>query len=116
MVTQTCPKSYRRGRMTSTGLANGAVEFNILDLSNWNGAPDEPGAYILLAPRVMFRYPRGESPVFYIGQGKKILSRVKRHHSGREQAKKDRQHFDRSVARHYAAEHGALYISLPARS
>src|SRR5438045_743284 len=43
-------------------------------------APRTPGAYILLARSgVTFRYPGGESPVFYIGKAERLRRRLLTH-------------------------------------
>lgn len=42
--------------------------------------PQAPGAYILFARSgIRFRYPKGESPIYYIGQSRGLRNRLKGH-------------------------------------
>ena len=52
--------------------------------------PEAPGAYILFARSgVRFRYPSGESPIYYIGQSKNLRRRLKVHLKWSLQVKND---------------------------
>ncbi len=54
--------------------------------------PALPGAYILVARGDShFAYPRGNSPIYYIGQSKNLRSRLRDHLKYASQAKDDRQ-------------------------
>src|ERR1035438_5251200 len=53
--------------------------------------PDSSGVYILIAkPSHTFPYPRGRSPVFYIGQSKCLRKRLNRHLYFSKQARYER--------------------------
>jgi putative zinc finger/helix-turn-helix YgiT family protein len=63
------------------------------DLLDWdeNSVPAQPGAYLLMAgAETSFRYPRGESPVFYIGKADVLRHRLRTHRKKIGQAKNDR--------------------------
>ncbi len=73
-------------------------------------APAKPGVYILLATaRVTFRYPRGRSPVFYIGQARDLCSRLLEHRRYYGQARHDRKLVLYWPIYEYAAAYGARY-------
>ena len=53
--------------------------------------PSGPGVYVLLAkPGTRFQYPRGRSPVFYIGQASNLGNRLRSHLRYSLQARGDR--------------------------
>jgi hypothetical protein len=82
------------------------------DLLTWNQleVPGEPGAYVLMAqPGVTFRYPCGESPVFYIGQGMRLRGRLRRHRVGILEARNNRRLCLYRPTREYGAAFGAYY-------
>jgi hypothetical protein len=98
--------------MTALDFAGEVKRSPIYDLLIWNKetVPTVPGAYVLMAhSEAMFRYPGGQSPVFYIGEGNNLQERLGRHRSGILQVKGDHRHVDRLVARHYGATFGAWY-------
>lgn len=42
--------------------------------------PQTPGVYILLSkPSISFQYPRGRSPIYYIGQASNLRQRLREH-------------------------------------
>ena len=55
----------------------------------FDGVPNEPGIYIMVAKKRKFVYPKSESPVFYIGTSKHLMSRLKTHLRRYKEAKKD---------------------------
>jgi hypothetical protein len=72
--------------------------------------PREPGAYILMArPGEAFRYPGGDSPVFYIGQGRRVRRRLRTHRRGILQAKNARTECLYRPVREYGAVFGAYF-------
>ena len=82
------------------------------DLSNWDkkNVRPEPGVYILLSgDGTTFRYPRGESPVFYIGQAKKLRGRLNGHVKAIRRAK-DREKDLYRPLQEYGAAFGAKYL------
>jgi hypothetical protein len=60
-------------------------------------------------PGMAFRYPRGESPVFYIGQGIRIRGRLRRHRVGILEARNARRLCLYRPTREYGAAFGAYY-------
>ena len=65
-----------------------------------------PGAYILVArDGVAFKYPRGDSPVYYIGMSNRLRNRVRMH---RENIRKAREHREFSIYPPLA-EYGCAY-------
>jgi hypothetical protein len=60
-------------------------------------------------PEIKFRYPRDESPVFYIGQAGKLRVRLYRHRTGIIQAKEGRRLCLYRATREYGAAFGAYY-------
>jgi len=76
-------------------------------------APREPGAYVLIAASgVTFRYPCGESPVFYIGQAKRLRRRLLTHCKNIKNARDYRSQFVYGPIREYGAAFGAHYSFL----
>src|SRR5438105_4838341 len=60
------------------GYINGPVR-QLLDVS-FHDVPAKPGVYVLVAgPGLTFKYPRGRSPVFYIGQASSLRARLRTH-------------------------------------
>ncbi len=55
----------------------------------FDGVPNEPGIYIMVAKKRDFVYPKKESPVFYIGTSKNLRSRLKTHLRRYKDAKAD---------------------------
>ena len=55
----------------------------------FDGVPDEPGIYIMVAKTREFVYPKKDSPVFYIGTSKHLKSRLKTHLRRYKEAKAD---------------------------
>jgi hypothetical protein len=91
----------------------------VRDLLTWSKSdvPKEPGAYILLArPEISFRYPRAESPVFYIGQASNLRGRLYRHRVGIKEAKEHRKQCLYRPTREYGASFGAFYTFVLAES
>ncbi len=76
--------------------------------------PVAPGVYILVAkPSIRFRYPRGSSPVFYVGQAKRLRDRLVQHLRASRLAKADRRDRPRYWPRYeYAAAFGGRYLWL----
>ncbi len=91
----------------------GNLEFSpVRDLLAWrkSDVPRQPGAYLLLArPEVTFRYPRAESPLFYIGQTKNLRRRLYNHQRGIRQASHNRRLCLYRPTREYGAAFGAHY-------
>jgi hypothetical protein len=72
-------------------------------------APRESGAYILIAGSgTTFRYPSGESSVFYIGQASRLRRRLRTHRKNILNAQ-DRGLFVYRPIREYGAAFGAYY-------
>ena len=73
--------------------------------------PTGSGVYVLIArPGVLFRYPKGSSPVFYVGQATNLRHRLKEHLNYSRQARNDRK-LDRYWPRYeYAASFAGSYI------
>jgi hypothetical protein len=64
--------------------------------------PSTPGVYILIAKRgMMFRYPRGKSPVYYIGQTNSLKRRLCGHWRWHDEVRQGK----RSVFQLYEARH-----------
>ncbi len=78
------------------------------DLLQWNkdDMPIGPGVYILLA-RQSFEYPRGSSPVFYIGKADRLRRRLRQHKRGILRASGDRKHAIYLPPYEYGATFGA---------
>ena len=55
----------------------------------FDGVPNEPGIYIMVAQKREFVYPKKDSPVFYIGTSKHLRSRLKTHFRRYRDAKTD---------------------------
>jgi hypothetical protein len=82
------------------------------DLLAWDNeqVPNAPGAYILLAGcGATFRYPAGESPVFYMGQGGRLRGRLHKHLTEVRQARDARRQCLYRPRREYGAAFGAHY-------
>jgi len=81
--------------------------------------PESPGAYILIGRRGEgFRYPKGRSPVFYVGQSADIRYRLREHLSNATWAqeareRKDKDRFLYEPRYHYAAAFGETYVWIP---
>lgn len=74
----------------------GVIESKVSPLENaflsddcFDGVPNEPGIYIMVAKKRKFVYPKKDSPVFYIGTSKHLRSRLKTHLCRFKEAKKD---------------------------
>ena len=73
-------------------------------------APREQGAYILVAElEITFRYPRGESSVFYLGQTSNLRKRLRTHRRNILKARDQSQPVYRPV-REYGAAFGAHFL------
>jgi hypothetical protein len=97
--------------MSSLDFLGNLIASPIRDLMNCDrvDAPREPGAYILIAtPGITFRYPRGESSVFYIGQTVRLRKRLRTHRKNILKANDQSQPVYRPV-REYGAAYGAHY-------
>lgn len=77
-----------------------------------------PGAYILLAKSdILFRYPLGDSPVFYIGKADNgVRGRLMTHRKNILEAKDNRAHCIYRPLREYGAAFGTLFAYVPAGS
>jgi hypothetical protein len=98
--------------MTPLDFLGDLIPSPVRDLLTWDKtqAPRAPGAYILLAGSgATFRYPAGESPVFYIGQAGKLRSRLWRHMTAIRQAREARRHCVYRPTREYGAAFGTHY-------
>lgn len=78
--------------------------------------PDSAGVYLLLAQRsIGFQYPLGYSPIFYIGQSKKLRNRLLMHLKFSKEAKEHRK-LDLYWPRYeYAAHFGGRYCFILTR-
>jgi hypothetical protein len=75
--------------------------------------PRTPGAYVLLArPGVTFRYPVGESRVFYIGQSIYLRARLKGHRNHITEAMSPRRKCLYRPVGEYGAACGAYYSTI----
>lgn len=72
--------------------------------------PDLPGVYVLAArANVRYRYPAGNSPIFYIGQAKSLRNRLHTHLVYSKQARDDRRAPLYWPRYEFAAIHGGRY-------
>lgn len=74
--------------------------------------PSSPGVYILIAkPDISFQYPRGKSPIYYIGKAANLRRRLYEHLKHSIEAKKDRKHEHHKYwpRYEYAASFGGRY-------
>lgn len=79
----------------------GYIDKNIVESKVWtiedafqsddcfDGVPDAPGIYIMVAQKREFVYPKKDSSVFYIGTSKHLRSRLKTHFRRYKDAKTD---------------------------
>lgn len=75
--------------------------------------PSGPGAYILVAKgHSHFSYPRGNSPIFYIGQSSNLHSRLYEHLKYATQARNDRKRQLYWPRYEFAAIYGGRYCYL----
>jgi hypothetical protein len=55
------------------------MEFNLMDYEAYN-VPQVPGVYVIVSlDGTKFQYPKGKSPVMYIGMSDNLYSRIKDH-------------------------------------
>lgn len=88
------------------------------DLLDWeeNSVLTQPGAYVLMAEaETSFRYPNGESPVFYIGKADNLRRRLRTHRKKIRQAKNDRKLCLYVPRYEYGAAFGVRYSFIQAR-
>ena len=73
--------------------------------------PARPGVYILVAKKgFAFQYPKGKSPIYYIGQAKSLRRRLSQHHKWHTRARKNQRGFPLLEPRHeYGAAFGGRY-------
>ena len=75
--------------------------------------PSAPGVYLLVAkPEVHFIYPRGKSPIFYIGQARSLRQRLERHLDYSRHVREERREPSEPLywpRYEYAGTHGARY-------
>ncbi|MEI8315109.1 MAG: hypothetical protein WCG79_06615 [Verrucomicrobiota bacterium] len=72
--------------------------------------PSRSGAYILVAASdVRFNYPKGRSPVYYIGQSQSLRQRLLRHYVNSKEARDRRKHPMYWPRYEYGAAFGARY-------
>jgi GIY-YIG catalytic domain len=72
--------------------------------------PESPGAYILIARNdINFIYPKGKSPIFYIGQSKNLNRRLKFHLKTAKEARDKRKYYVYLSRYEYAAKYGSKY-------
>lgn len=72
--------------------------------------PPSPGVYILLSkPTISFQYPRGRSPIYYIGQASDLRKRLRDHLRYSRDAKNDRRNNLYWPRYEYAAAFGGRY-------
>jgi hypothetical protein len=82
-------------------------------ISEHDDIPSKPGAYILVARGGShFPYPRGKSPVFYIGQSSNLRKRLTEHLKYATQAKSDRKLNLYWPRYEFAAAYGGRYCYL----
>src|SRR5436190_14860652 len=92
------PAKYRQRRLLA--LRQHAVD----------GVPDRRGVYVLVAASgVQFRYPKGRSAVFYIGQASRLRKRLLQHLKYTTEARKARRRSRYWPRYEYAAAFGARY-------
>jgi len=70
--------------------------------------PESPGVYLLFARRRLL-YPKGRSPVFYIGQASNLRRRLKAHLTYARQAREGRRHTLYWPRYEWAAAFGTRY-------
>lgn len=72
--------------------------------------PDSPGVYVLAArSSIHYRYPSGNSPIFYIGQAKSLRARLRTHYKFAMQSRDDRRIPLYWPRYEFAAKHGGRY-------
>jgi hypothetical protein len=78
--------------------------------------PECPGAYILIARKdTSFIYPKGKSPIFYIGQSKNLRRRLRFHLKTAEEARDTREnYYVYSPVYEYAAKYASRYCYIKA--
>lgn len=94
------------------GLANDPVPMRDYWKLKDHEIPYRPGVYILIARLgVLFQYPRGKSPIFYIGKAESLNKRLNEHLKHSKEARRDRMDIKNKYWRRYeyAASFGGLY-------
>lgn len=74
--------------------------------------PASAGVYILIAkPGIIFLYPRGKSPIYYIGKAASLHQRLNEHLKYSKEARRDRKNTQNEYwpRYEYAASFGSLY-------
>ena len=73
-----------------------------------------PGVYVLLGPEgTPYRYPRGASPVFYIGESSTLADRIDRHRLRTSTVQRGKASGIEWPRYEYAAAHGCLVAAFP---
>jgi len=92
------------------------VEVNVSSVS------ERPGIYILLAgDGTVYRYPRGNSPIFYIGLGNSLRNRVRTHkHRVQRLLKREKSGSGKNAKTEwpryeYAANHSGMVTAFPVK-
>jgi hypothetical protein len=97
------------------------TKYRISTVSNFwccpeHNIPKSPGVYILMAKRVRFRYPKGQSPIYYIGQTGSLYKRlVKQHFKWHTHAKTNRRlgNYLYEARHEYGGAFGGKYCFMP---
>ncbi|MDP1798088.1 MAG: hypothetical protein Q8K78_11425 [Planctomycetaceae bacterium] len=100
--------------MDSLDFLGGYVALPPRDLLTWeqDDIPSGPAAYIFIAKR-SFLYPRGKSPVFYVGQSSSLRRRLYRHKMAIRRAGDERLLAVYRPITEYAASFGANVAVVP---